>query len=94
MSFLLLSHIIMFSMSLLMTSTGMIISAAGRSVPHRIMSLNLAITLLGVATGAALLLSKPLGTYCAMLLGYVSVFALTQRFMARRNQRLASSPEA
>jgi len=51
-----------------------------------------AVTGFGTACGIGLLLVEPIGVKCIALASYVAFFALTYRFVVRRNQLLAASP--
>lgn len=94
MELLLLSHVVLFSLSLVTTASGTVLSAVGRHVPRLVVASSFILMLLGTGSGVLLLFSKPLGIYCAALFTYVAVFAFAQQYMIRRNQLLAASPEA
>ena len=83
-------HILLMSTSLILT-TGMAASAlTGYRVNTVFMRASAGITASGIAFGVALLLTQPLDTKCAVLLGFVLMFTAIYAFTSKRNQVLSS----
>jgi hypothetical protein len=89
MSIILAIHVIAFSLSLILSAGTLMRSLAGKRISGALTTINTGVTTSGALTGVTLLVSKPLGAYCAALLAYVVIFALVQRFINVRNGQLA-----
>lgn len=74
MTTLLLVHIISFSISLILLPILVIASITKFALPKTLRYVSLMATVSGLASGSALLIASPSGTYCALLFGYVVVF--------------------
>jgi hypothetical protein len=75
MTTLLLLHIASFSLSLILLPALLIAVVAGKNLSNAVRYSSLVTTIIGVASGTALLLASPSGAYCALLSVYVMVFA-------------------
>ena len=88
-SLLLSLHIILMVISLIVTVGSVIMTARGRLIRTAIMRSTLVVTVLGLSSGALLLLSAPLGVRCLLLTSYLVAFTLTYHFMSRAQASLA-----
>lgn len=84
-------HIMLMTLSLFATSAMAIVAALSHHVDHRLISLNTAVTGLGIAFGTVLILQQPLDMKCALLCGYLVAFAATYIFIKNRNQLVLES---
>jgi hypothetical protein len=75
MTTLLLVHIVSFSLSLILLPALLITTITRISLPRIVRYSSLITTIIGVASGSALLLTSPSGAYCAVLFSYVVIFA-------------------
>ena len=91
MQLLLALHITLLSLSLIVTSSVTIASLMSKNVSQRLMRLNLIGTIIGLGCGGALLLAKPLGSECLMLLGYLAIFSAAH-FYTTHAQRRTQTP--
>lgn len=94
MTFILVTHIITFSLSMLLSTSSLGWSVFGKRVSSRVTAVNIGITTYGTLSGVALLLTKPLGAQCAVLVGYVSLFILANIYISRRNAQLVVAAQA
>ena len=94
MSMLLLIHIITFSLSVIGVTVGLAGSSMGRTISRSILRTNGITTLFGVMTGSILLLQHPLGSQCALLVGYVAIFVLATTFIVQRNNQFALTEDS
>jgi len=94
MNTLLIIHVALMVTSLIATSSSTIASVFSVTIPKRVTTGNVVVTVLGIISGSILLLGAPLGAKCAALLAYLAAFVAVQVFIARRNQRLAASLES
>lgn len=84
-------HVIFMVLSLVGTA-GMALAAASSVAIHSMFIRIITwVTAAGTLSGIGLLLAEPIGIKCVVLASYVAVFALTYRFVVKRNQLLAVS---
>jgi hypothetical protein len=87
-------HIVLLSLSILMTIATLLTSALGHVVPKIAILLNTIGTTIGLSLGVVLLLSAPLDAKCITLAMYLVVFSGAQVYITSRNQRLAVSSDS
>ena len=84
-------HIVFMTLSLVGTAGMAFAAFSSVSVSSIFIRLVTGITTAGTLSGVGLLLTEPIGIKCVVLVSYVGVFALTYRFVTRRNQLLTVS---
>jgi len=87
----LVAHVILLSLSLVVTMGSAILATLGYKVPTAVIATNVAGTVVGVALGIILLFSMPIDVRCIVLFVYVAAFAATHVFVSRKNQALSTS---
>lgn len=85
MQLILLTHIILLTLSLVATAGMIGAHLLSRAIPTKLIALNAGGTLVGLGAGGILLLFKPLGFDCLLLLGYLLVFSAVQAFLYKKN---------
>ncbi len=84
------AHIILLSVSILLTIGTTIAAANKNSVSKRLTACNIVITSFGVLLGIILLLDAPIGSRCIELSAYVALFAVAQVYIRKRNNQLTA----
>ena len=88
---LLFAHVVLMSLSLLVTMSSIFVSILGTQIPKFIVRSNVVATFAGLVSGTILLIGAPLGAKCATLGIYLVAFVAAQFYIARQNQRLVES---
>ena len=87
----LIAHVILLSLSLIITMGSAIFATLGYRIPTNIIAANVTGTTVGVACGIVLLFSMPIDMRCIVLFVYVAAFAAVHIFVSRKNQALSTS---
>ena len=90
-TFLLIAHITLMSISLIATLCMVFASLLDISVSRSLIRSNLAVTIVGIGSGVLLLTQTVIDFKCILLGAYLIAFAAAYRYVTVRNQRLATS---
>ena len=77
--------------SVAFTMLSFIVTLMSKPFAQRTQTFNVSVTAIGIASGFLLLLGKPIGVKCAMLISYVAVFAIAQLFIRSKTHTTVES---
>lgn len=87
----LLLHVLAMSASLVVTIISLVIAALGIRIKTSVLRTNVAVTVVGIACGVALIAAAPLGIQCIVLSAYTAGFWAAMSYVSRRNAQLTLS---
>lgn len=91
MSILLTFHIILMSLSFVVTSIMVVLALFGVATPNKAHRANLITTIVGVTIGAVLLAAHPIGSRCLELTSYIVIFYFAYQYVSVRSKNLITS---